>query len=160
MNNKKYPTSIEEILAQLKEDDIVFALDEKIQQKWARSGDDSLTEAENVFSCVNGLNMEVDNGGFDQYFYNSAGDFAQDAPAAFRAIGADLIAGIVSRACAVFPDGKPPRDREERQQLLLDIGEEGKQLLDVLSDEFHDNQPGQGQILEDYIIEHKVDFQD
>ena len=158
MNNKEYPTSIEEILDQLKEDHLVAALDQKIHQKWARSGYDSLTEAEKVFLRVHGVHVEVANGGFDQYFYNSEGDFAQDAPAAFRAIGADLIAGIVSRACSVFPDGKPTRDRKQRLQLLLDIGEEGKQLLDQLTGEFFDNQPGQGQLLEDYIIEHKVDF--
>ncbi len=131
-----------------------------IDQKWARSGYDSLTEAENVFGCVNGLNIEVYNGGFDQYFYNSAGDFAQDAPAAFGAIGADHTAGIISKACSVFPDGKPPRDWEERQLLLLDIGEEAEQLLDELDDEFYAYKDDLSQLLVEYIRKHKDDFHD
>ena len=46
--SKEYPTSIEEILTQPKELDIIIALHQKIHQKWAKSGFESLTEAEKV----------------------------------------------------------------------------------------------------------------
>ncbi len=155
---REYPTSIKEILTQPKELDIIIALHQKIDQKWARSDFDSLTKAEKVFLCVNEIENEVNNGGFDQYFLNSLGELVQDAPAAFRAIGADHTAGIVTTACSVFPDGKPPSDREERQQLLLDIGEEGKQLLEQLDDEFFEYKDDLGQLLVEYVRKHKDDF--
>ena len=157
---KEYPTSIEAILAQPKELDIIIALHQKIDQKWARSGFDSLTEAERVFLCIEGIETEVNNGGFDQYFFNSSGEFAQDAPAAFGAIGADHTAGIISKACSVFPDGKPPRDWEERQLLLLDIGEEAEQLLEQLDDDFFDYKDDLSQLLVEYIRKLKDDFHD
>jgi len=59
-------------------------LQAKFDQKMAKSGVDSLARPELVFVCVDGVENEVNNGGFSQYFVNSAGDFAQDAAGAFR----------------------------------------------------------------------------
>ncbi len=157
---KEYPTSIEEILAQPEELDIIIALHQKTDQKAARSGLDSLTEAERILLCFQGIELDVNNGGFHQYFFNSSGDSAQDAPAAFRAIGADHTAGIIAKACSVFPDGKPPKDREERQLLLRDIGEEAEQLLDQLNDEFFEYRDDLSQLLVEYIRKHEDDFRD
>ena len=134
---KEYSTAIEEVLAQPKGSEIIFALQQKIDQKWARDGLASLTAAEKVFLCVDGIETEVNNGGFHQYFFNSAGDFALDVPAAFRAISANHTGEIVSRACSVFPISQPPRNRQERQQLLDRIDEEREQLLDKLDGEFY-----------------------
>ena len=40
----------------------------------------SLTTHERRLVAVGGLRTEVNNGGFHQYFYNSAGDLADEAP--------------------------------------------------------------------------------
>ncbi len=80
----------------------------------------SLEEPERVFVRVWQLEVEVQNGGLDQYYFNSAGDHAVQAPAALRAIGADRTALIVERANALFPSSAPPADRGARQALLLD----------------------------------------
>jgi len=45
-----------------------------------------------------GLDAEVNNGGFNQYFWNSTGEFAEEALAGFRAIEAPAHAALVSRA--------------------------------------------------------------
>ena len=54
-----------------------------------------------------------------------------------RAISANHTGEIVSRARSVFPNSQPPRNRQERQQLLDRIDEEGEQLLDKLDGEFY-----------------------
>jgi hypothetical protein len=75
---------------------------------------DELTEPERVFVAVWTLEADVNNGGFDQYYANSSGDYAWYAPKALRSIGADNTAGIVERANAAFGSDGPAADREAR----------------------------------------------
>lgn len=73
---------------------------------------DELTVPERVFVAVWALEADVNNGGFDQYYLNSAGDHAWFAPAALRTIGAERTAAIVEQANAEFgPDGPPRLER-------------------------------------------------
>jgi len=84
-----------------------------------------------------GIEAEVNNGGFDQYYFNSAGDYARCAPAALHEIGAHKMAQIVERANALFgPDG-PPADRDERDGALFRITEGDAEAWEQLDREFH-----------------------
>jgi hypothetical protein len=71
-------------------------------------------------ALVEALEAEVTNGGFDQFFFSSAGDRTRETIDALGAIDAHQTAGIVRRAAAKFPGGLPPEDRFARQRLLLD----------------------------------------
>ena len=71
-------------------------------------------------ALVEALKAEVDNGGFDQFFFNSAGDRTGETIEALSAIGAHHTASIFRRAAAKFPGGLPPEDLFTRQRLLLD----------------------------------------
>jgi hypothetical protein len=64
------------------------------------------------------LEAEVNNGGFDQFFFNAAGDNAAATIEALESVGARATAEIVRRACARFPDGMPSANRFERQEAL------------------------------------------
>jgi hypothetical protein len=71
---------------------------------WAREaalGIDALSPAERVFLCVWNLEAEVNNGGFEQFFVNSAGDNAAETPGALRQIGAAQAAAIAEEANSV-----------------------------------------------------------
>jgi hypothetical protein len=61
-------------------------------------------DAQKVSDLIGALEGEVNNGGFDQFFYNNAGDNTR----ALEAIGAFKMADILKRAAAVFPAGMPP----------------------------------------------------
>jgi hypothetical protein len=68
----------------------------------SRAGFASLSPAEQAFVLIWDLEADVNNGGFNQYFFNS--DFDPGVvPHALRAIGADRAARIVERALALFP---------------------------------------------------------
>ena len=56
-----------------------------------------------VADLIETLEGEVNNGGFDQFFYNSAGNNTADTILALQAIGAARTADIVKRAAAMFP---------------------------------------------------------
>jgi hypothetical protein len=98
--------------------DDLFRLSEKVFHRLGEVGYERLTDAQKVFVCVWSLEGEVNNGGFDQFYFNSSGDWAVETPAALEKIGAHQAAAIVRKANSVFPDGKPSNDRELRQQQL------------------------------------------
>ena len=74
-----------------------------------------------VVDSIDALEGEVNNGGFHQYFYNSAGDRTAETIRALEIIGAFKMAEIVRKAAQMFPNGMPPTDRFERQEILLTL---------------------------------------
>ncbi|HEX5413602.1 MAG TPA: DMP19 family protein [Terriglobia bacterium] len=84
-----------------------------------------------ITTLVENLEAEVNNGGFDQFFYNSTGDNTEEAIQALEAIGASSMAEILRRAAGKFPDGMPPKDRVARQDLLLQISPDGHAFEDL-----------------------------
>jgi predicted nucleic acid-binding Zn-ribbon protein len=73
-----------------------------------------------VVDLIDALEGEVNNGGFHQYFYNSAGDRTAEAIQALEIVGAFAMADIVKKAAQKFPFGMPPKGRFERQDVLLE----------------------------------------
>jgi hypothetical protein len=80
---------------------------------------DRLDEVDRVLVTIWGLEADVNNGGFDQFYFNSSGDLAFFAPVALRLIGAKKMADIVARANAVFGTDGPARSRSARQAQLF-----------------------------------------
>lgn len=87
-------------------------------------------DPETVRRLIDELEGEVNNGGFDQYFFNSAGDEAAQAIAALEAVRATRTAAIVRGACGRFPGGLPATDRAARQVALEQISPEGDAFED------------------------------
>jgi len=73
-----------------------------------------------VRDLIDDLEGEINNGGFDQFFFNSAGDRTAQIVDALEAIGAVHTASIVRAAAAKFPGGMAPADRATRQGLLVE----------------------------------------
>lgn len=101
----------------------LFQVSEAVWAREEEHGYAGLTDAERVFLCVWSLEAEVNNGGFGQYFDNSAGDHAADTPQALRRLGADEMAGLVERALAPFGAAGPPAEREARWAALESLPE-------------------------------------
>jgi hypothetical protein len=105
-------------LSHVEKNRILIRLSESPRTQHGKVEYEKQSENQRIFSAIWGLEAEINNGGFQQYFFNSAGDAAPDAPAALRAIGAQQAAAIVAEALALFPQGPPPRDRATRQRRL------------------------------------------
>jgi hypothetical protein len=82
--------------------------------KARRFGLARLNAAERVVVLVSRANFEIELGGLDAFYYNSAGDEAVPTVAALEAVGANDAASCFREANGLFPDGSPPRDRERR----------------------------------------------
>jgi hypothetical protein len=103
----------------------------------AREGYDALAGEEKLALCLGEMEAEVNNGGWEQYFLNSAGDHAHDALRALDAIGAGIAAGILREAMKVFGKDGPPADRGAREQRLLALTTKQRATLDRLSTRYY-----------------------
>ena len=111
------------------ENHFVTELSARVAEKCAYGDDFSaLSPAERVFYLTQTCEEEVNNGGFDQLFFN-AGCGLRELPEAFRAIGAPKTADICARAMAAL-GGEVPEDLEARREVLA--SREGEALTAAL----------------------------
>ncbi|MDR6781932.1 hypothetical protein J2X78_000484 [Pedobacter africanus] len=79
---------------------------------------EGLSEPQKLFYLNQELEREVNNGGFNQYFLNSSGDYAHETILALKAINAQKTAAILQAAIDKFPGSKVPKDRKRRIALV------------------------------------------
>jgi hypothetical protein len=100
--------------------------------KYIASGPEALSELEKVGVGVWLLDAEVNNGGFDQYYFNTRGVLALDTVKSLRSIGAQETASMLEAANAEFTKLPLPEDRGERNRLLDEVREKrGFRALDT-----------------------------
>jgi hypothetical protein len=116
---------------------------------------DQLTEPEKVFMAVWELEAEVNNGGFDQYYWNSSGDIAYFASTALDAIGATKAAQLVREANSVFPNSQPPKDRTSRQQLVDKARDTLPERLNDFDQRFFEYPDDLTELLYDFVVAHR-----
>lgn len=97
---------------------------------------EKLTEPEKTFYYNQYLEKEINNGGFNQYFYNSSGDFAHQTLISLRQINAINTADILQSAIDQFPNSIVPKDRSERQEILEKIEEKADEVWEQLDKRF------------------------
>lgn len=95
--------------------------------RYSGSNFDQLDEADKILVTIWGLEGDVNNGGFDQYYFNSSGDLAFHAPVALRRIGAHQMAKIIDDANKLFGPNGPARTLDEREAQLLAIAPNGSE---------------------------------
>lgn len=87
-----------------------------------------LTHAQRRLLALGQLRADANNGGFDQYFFNSAGDLVLDALDAAEASGVTELVVLIRRALDLL-SVQDPADREARQDALHDVDPE--QFADI-----------------------------
>ncbi|ENM5926838.1 DMP19 family protein [Vibrio mimicus] len=116
-------------------------------------GFDALSEKEQAIYTIWWLEAEVNNGGFHQYFWNSAGDNAAVALKSLKDIGATQTASLLQQAINIAFNGKLPESREDRQ-IQLEVEEESKfEKLGELDFEFYEYSENFYELLDAYVAE-------
>jgi len=77
------------------------------------------------------LEMEVNNGGIDQFFYNSSGELAHKRVESLKAIEALETASLLQEGIDRWPDGRVPKEMKERRDTSLRINPEGGLFADL-----------------------------
>lgn len=139
--------------------DFVVALVEHLDEK-TNYGENMtvLSKPERVFYIAQSLEMEVNNGGFDQFFYNSSGNFSNELVSVFSEIGAKTTAAICQKAISAF--GRDiPVDRNERQEMMDELeSDEIDEILDECDSAFYDYEDDLNALNYEYVMKNKEYF--
>lgn len=120
----------------------------------------SLPKAQQAVYIVWWLEAEVNNGGYNQYYYNSTGEFAELAPQALRYIGASKFAHLTTKANAVYEsEMKKILENQDGTIESFSISYDGNPL-NRFDEAFYklSEQESLRQILVDFIRKNKVEF--
>jgi hypothetical protein len=132
---------------------------DRIFERIGTHGFESLTQSERSAFALQWLYREVNNGGFNQFFFNDAGRLAGDALRGMEFLGVRDAAGILRRAMSVFPGGVVPVDQSERREFLCDsLTDEQEALLEQLDAEFYSASEPVSDLLRAYIEQHPEEF--
>lgn len=156
--HERIPASVQEALNHGSDNDFAIAMSNLLYAREATGGFSALTEPERVVFCVDKLEQEVNNGGFEQYFRNSSGDNAAVTPSALRALGALQVASIVEKALELFPNHQPPKTRVEREEQMDSWGSEEQHALAHLDQAFLTYPEPLAQLERAYVRKHEELF--
>lgn len=138
----------------------LIGVDKKVFARLEKVGFDGLTDAEKVFFCIWTLEGDVNNGGFDQYFFNSWSEYSIETVDAFEKIGASKTAAIIRRANSVFGSSGPAKDRQTRQKQLDSLPESAQEKLNGLDHEFYEYNEDIDKLLYEFVVKHDAKFLD
>lgn len=151
---------IAEILAIQDPTQFAIALSNLVFDAAEKRGVENLTEAELTAFVVDGAEREVANGGFSQFYFNSAGDQARETVEALHRIGAHTMAEIVEKANAAFGEHGPNSDRDKRQEQLDEIGDASEKLWYDLDGEWNDYPDDITTLMRKYVQENRAAFRE
>lgn len=118
---------------------VLGAIRHRIWQKVEANGIGCLSRTEEMLLILNAFVATVFNGGFEQYFYQSTGgNFPREALEGLRAIGANISAGIMERAMAVFPSENLPAEAGARERLVDELLEQAEPIWKKCDDDLYD----------------------
>jgi hypothetical protein len=119
---------------------------------------DTLSHPEQVIACLTEVEMEVNNGGFDQYYWNSPGEHAIQTVAALKELGAQHTAGLVAEANAVFGPADPDPDRGRRWDQMKKLPPSARDKWGELDGIFYEYRDNLSALAAAYIRRHRDQF--
>lgn len=137
----------------------IVSLTDHVMQK-CEYGDnmDNLSNPERIFFITQSCEMEVNNGGFAQFFDNFSGNFAGELVSAFQEIGAPGTAEICDKALHAFGQDIP-LDWEDRRELLDKVAsDEIDCILEECDDAFYQYEEDLNALNYAYVLKNKADF--
>ncbi|AKD58319.1 hypothetical protein SD10_04085 [Spirosoma radiotolerans] len=108
------------------------------------------------------LESEVNNGGYNQFYANSSGQYSRYLPGALKLVGADRLADLTQRANNVF-EKETNKHNENQDGAPTDLSQSyGANLFKRFDDEFYElaEVDSLSQIQVDFIRNHKEKFID
>jgi hypothetical protein len=125
--------------------EIHFAVIDIIDEKFYSRGFEDLSEEEKVVFCVDKLEREINNGGFDQFFLNSSEMFNPSVKftlktlASLKKIDANYTYSLLEAAIKIVNDPNPIGRKEYEDDDYTDIQIEKLNDLDEKFYEYEDN---------------------
>jgi uncharacterized protein DUF4375 len=149
--------SVDQALALPNPEDTIDALADPL---WQRVGGDwnQISPTEQVIFGVWSLKVEVCNGGFAQFFFNSVGEATPQIIDGLKQIGAQRAAEIIERALRVVGSDLPFSDWRARQARVEALPHFEREQLSLLDDEFYEVLPDTMQRARTFALAHRAEF--
>ena len=150
---------MEDIWSLTDKTDFVIAMYQHLNEKTQYGEDVSvLSEEERIFYITQTLEMEVNNGGFNQFFFNSGGNFSNELVEAFTAIGAEATAAICQKAIAAY-GCEIPTDWFARQDMMEKLASDEIDEIHWECDEaFYAYEDNLDELNYNFVMNHKEQF--
>ena len=151
---------IDKVLKLESRDKIVTEIDTYLNKK-CEYGEkvNLLNNSQKILWIIENLEREINNGGFNQFYWNSSGNYANETIDALILIEAYKTAEIVKKANSEFKNGSVPKDRAERQNELELIEENAEENWNNLDSEFYEYNDDLTELLIAFVINNKSDFE-
>jgi len=131
----------------------------ELMDRLATGGYQSFTDGEKMFFSLWWFQVEPNNGGLHQFFFNDSGAYSGEVLVALERIGANQTADILRRAMAFFPDNQVPVGILERRRVLCDLPDELQwDKLSDLTTELYQSEEGVANLFESYTKSHPKMF--
>ena len=119
---------------------------------------EKLSESQKIFYYNQELQREINNGGFNQYFYNSSGECGHQTIISLRQINAIKTAAILQLAIDQFPNSIVPKDQSERWEILEKIEEKAEEVWEQLDKRFLEYEDNLYDLNIEFIKQHRSSF--
>ncbi|MDR2939502.1 MAG: DMP19 family protein [Clostridiales bacterium] len=150
---------LEKLLAEKDENECFSAVSDYLSRLCSFGGNlEKLSGPQKCIYFNDWWELEVNNGGIDQFFFNSSGGYAHQTVESLKTVGAYANADILERAISKFPNGIVPQDVETRHELLIAFEEDDIEFLNRLDDEFYEYPEDLLALNIDYIKKNIKDF--
>ena len=158
-NSENKKLDLEKLLSSDDTNGSIIELDNFIGELCAYGDEmDKLTEEQKLFYYNQCLEREINNGGFNQYFFNSSGGFAYKTIQSLQTIGANKTADILQKAIDQFPNSNVPEDRTERQEILEQIEETADVVWEDLDQKFFSYEDDLNKLNIEFVRKNKDKF--
>ena len=164
-HRKRYATLTPDVLATIPDDKLELAILDWIDSKIGRDYEHAhaivarLSPGMRMLYATWWLESEVDNGGFNQFFWNSSGQFAPDALQGFELLHADELAKLTRAAIAIAQREAPMRQKYRSQGTIEAFSESYKHTsLEELDKQFYKLDDGLSQRRIAYVRAHPAEF--
>ncbi len=132
-------------------DSIVLAIESALLEKA------NLTPTERIVVTIEAMEREVNNGGFNQFFFNSSNEYAGELAAALREIGIPEIATIAERALKAI-GARPDWTYEDFEEAAEDPDDTTRAELDACDEAYYGTENGIANTLFEYIKRNKANI--
>lgn len=149
-----------EIIARKDTQNIVIDLYNVISEK-CENGDllNELNGIERVFYLCQTFEMEMTNGGINEFYYRTSSNYANETVEALLEIGAKHTALILDKGNAVFKEGIVPEDQEVRIDAIQHLDySEISWLFDELDRQFDEHEDQLDKLNLEYVLANKEAF--
>lgn len=106
-------------------------------EKLDAQGYESFTPDERIWYNVRGVIDSVGNGGIISIYYNHGADNLEDTMEDLNKLNASNIVELIIKVNKLFPNGKPSRDIDERNEVIDSWDGENLELFEALDEIFY-----------------------